>query len=135
MCIRRKTREKARQSLAFPPVSKTHTHITYMLRQCTSIVYRSQMSVLWVNLILTFQHEHLICNQERIQDFKLGVVHLKKIAPNGGRREKFWGISCEKSQFYAKKSYLFSNFRGDAGSATGFDSQKLFLLLYFWLLC
>ena len=39
MCIRRKTREKARPSLAFPPVSKPHTHITYMLRQCTSIVY------------------------------------------------------------------------------------------------
>jgi hypothetical protein len=32
-------REKARQSLAFLPVSKPHTHITYMLRQCTSIVY------------------------------------------------------------------------------------------------
>jgi hypothetical protein len=32
---------------------------------------------------------------------------LKKIAPSGGRREKFWGISCEKSRFYAKKSYFF----------------------------
>ena len=32
-------REKAQQSLAFSPVSKPHTHITYMLRQCTSIVY------------------------------------------------------------------------------------------------
>jgi hypothetical protein len=30
-----------------------------------------------------------------------------KIAPSGGRREKFWGISCEKSLFYAKKSYFF----------------------------
>ena len=39
MCIRRETREKARSSLAFPPVSKPHTHITYMIRQCTSIVY------------------------------------------------------------------------------------------------
>jgi hypothetical protein len=39
MCIRRETREKDRRSLAFPPVSKPHTHITYMLRQCTSIVY------------------------------------------------------------------------------------------------
>ena len=25
----------------------------------------------------------------------------------GGRREKCWGISCEKSRFYAKKSYFF----------------------------
>jgi hypothetical protein len=33
------------------------------------------------------------------------------MAPREGRRENFWGISCEKSRFYAKKSY-FSNFRG-----------------------
>jgi hypothetical protein len=39
----------------------------------------------------------------RIQDFKLGGA-LEKIAPSGGRREHFWGISCEKSRrFYAKK--------------------------------
>ena len=25
----------------------------------------------------------------------------------GGRRENFWGISCEKSRFYAKKSNFF----------------------------
>jgi hypothetical protein len=31
----------------------------------------------------------------RIQDFKLGGGALKKIAPSGGRREKFWGISEE----------------------------------------
>ena len=33
-------------------------------------------------------------SQGRIQDFKLGV------ALNGGRREYFWGISCEKSYFF-----------------------------------
>ena len=32
---------------------------------------------------------------------------LKKIAPSGGRSEHFWRISCEKSQFYAKKSCFF----------------------------
>ena len=32
---------------------------------------------------------------------------LKKIAPSGGRREHFLGISCEKSRFYAKQSYFF----------------------------
>jgi hypothetical protein len=32
---------------------------------------------------------------------------LKKIAPSGGRREKFWGFSCEKSRFYAKKIIFF----------------------------
>jgi hypothetical protein len=39
MCIRSETREKARLNLAFSPVSKPRTHITYMLRQCTSIAY------------------------------------------------------------------------------------------------
>ena len=28
-------------------------------------------------------------------------VKDKKIAPNGGKRENLWGISCEKSRFYA----------------------------------
>jgi hypothetical protein len=36
-----------------------------------------------------------------------GGAYLKKNAPSGGRREYFWGISCEKSRFYAKKSYFF----------------------------
>ena len=34
-----------------------------------------------------------------------GVVKI--IAPSGARREFFLGISCEKSQFYAKKSNFF----------------------------
>ena len=40
-----------------------------------------------------------------------GGGHLKKIAPSGGRHEIFWGISCEKSRFYAKKIIFLSNFR------------------------
>ena len=44
--------------------------------------------------------------QGRIQDFKLGGA-LRKIARSGGRCENFWGISYEKSRFYAKKSYFF----------------------------
>ena len=32
---------------------------------------------------------------------------LKKIAPSGGRHQNVWGISCEKSRFYPKKSYCF----------------------------
>ena len=47
------------------------------------------------------------CIQGRIQDFKLGGGALEKIALSGGRCEFFWGISCEKSRFYAKKSYFF----------------------------
>ena len=32
---------------------------------------------------------------------------LKKIALSGGGCEHFWGISCEKSRFYAKKILFF----------------------------
>jgi hypothetical protein len=49
-----------------------------------------------------------------IQDFKLGGGALKKIAPSRGRRENFRGISCEKSLFYAKKSYFFPILGGGA---------------------
>ena len=45
--------------------------------------------------------------QGRIQDFKSGGGHLKKIAARGGGSEMFWDISGEKSRFYAKKSYFF----------------------------
>ena len=86
---------------------------------------------------LTILQEHM---QGRIQDFKLGGAHLQKLrrAEGGakilgvfrvinhdftpknhivsncrGRREIFWGISFEKSRFYAKKSYFFQ-FQGRA---------------------
>ena len=39
---------------------------------------------------------------------------LKKNAPSGGRRENFWGISCEKSRFYTKKSFFFPITEGGA---------------------
>ena len=81
--------------------------------------------------------------QGRIQDFKLGGAHLKKLrraeggAKNfgvfrvkkhdftpknhilsncGGRREKFWGISCENHDF-TPKNLIFSNFREGGGGA------------------
>ena len=59
----------------------------------------------------------------RIQDFKLGGGALIKIAPSGGRREKFLGISCEKSRFYAKKSYFFQ-LRREAGNFWGISCEK-----------
>ena len=50
--------------------------------------------------------------QGRIQDFKLWGAHLKKLRRAEG--ENFWGISCEKSRFYTKKSYFFPIAEGDA---------------------
>ena len=39
--------------------------------------------------------------------FQIREGAIRKIAPSGGRREKFWSISCEKSRFYAKKIIFF----------------------------
>ena len=39
---------------------------------------------------------------------------LKECAPRGGMRENYWGISCEKPRFYAKKSYFFPIPKGGA---------------------
>ena len=44
-------------------------------------------------------------------------VKLKKIAPSGGRREQFWGISCGNSRFYAKKIIFFPILGGRAPGA------------------
>ena len=72
--------------------------------------------------------------QGRIQDFKLGGGALRKIAPSGGRRENVWGISCEKSRFYAKKLY-FSQLRREARKFWGYFVWKITILrqkIYFF---
>ena len=69
-------------------------------------------------------------NQGRIQNFKLGGGGggaLRKIAPSGGRRENFGGISCEKSRFYAKKSYFFQ-LRREARKILGYFVWKITII-------
>ena len=52
---------------------------------------------------------------------------LKTIWPSGGRCEKFWGISCEKTRFYAKKSYSFQ-LRREARKMLGYFVWKITIL-------
>jgi hypothetical protein len=58
--------------------------------------------------------------------FQVRGAHLKNCAERREARN-CWGISCEKSRFYAKKSDFFSNFRGRSppppGSAPGMAYQ------------
>jgi hypothetical protein len=67
-------------------------------------IYASSL-LIWKNIPLNY-------NQGRILDFKLGGAHLKTFALSGGRRENFWGLSCEKN-------HIFSNFRGGRARAPG----------------
>ena len=48
-----------------------------------------------------------MCQPGADPGFQVRGGSLKEIAPSEGRREHFWSISCEKSRFYAKKSYFF----------------------------
>ena len=52
---------------------------------------------------------------------------LNKIAPSGWKREKCWGISCEKSRFYTKKSYFFQ-LRREARTFLGYFVWKITIL-------
>jgi hypothetical protein len=62
--------------------------------------------------------------QGRIQDFKLGGAHLKKIAPRGGRRENFWGISCKKKHDFTPKNHIFSYCGGRREHFWGISCEK-----------
>ena len=50
--------------------------------------------------------------------FQVRGAHLKKLRRAEGGAKMCWGISCEKSRFYAKKSYFFKFYRGHAGCAS-----------------
>jgi hypothetical protein len=77
--------------------------------QNTSAIFVIIGQILSWRCLLSVIHQFVSGYQGRIQDFKLGGA-LKNIAPSGGRRENFWGISCEKSRFYVKKKSHFFQF-------------------------
>ena len=52
-------------------------------------------------------HVMYLCVTGAVPGFQVRWGALQKIAPSEERRENCWGISCEKSRFYAKKSYFF----------------------------
>ena len=78
-------------SLIFGPVNLNDEENRAIIKSVQTFIIKSKRFTPW--------HAHII--------FVHLFYPLNKIAPSGGRREYFWGISCEKSLFYAKKS-LFS---------------------------
>jgi hypothetical protein len=55
--------------------------------------------------------------------FQVRGAHLKKLRRAEGGAKFFWGISCEKSRFYAKKSYSFQ-LRREARNFGGISCEK-----------
>jgi hypothetical protein len=83
---------------------------------------------LWINSIFHFR-DCINClsltNTGADPGFQvMGGGALKKFASSGGRREHFWGISCEKSRIYAKKSYFFQ-LRREARTFLGYFVWKI----------
>ena len=76
---------------------------------------------IYYHLLFTYMYSvHVICPLDlqvwcprADPGFQVRGAALTKSVPSGGRREHFWGISCEKSRFYAK-NHIFSNFRQGA---------------------
>jgi hypothetical protein len=112
--------------------SSGNLHLLYFILIYSILVLRKYIYPLFV--VVSHMCLKTIILQGRIQDFKLEGAHLKKIlraeggakilvvfrvknhdfTPKnhifsncGGWREKFCGISCEKSRLYTKKSYFF----------------------------
>jgi hypothetical protein len=78
--------------------------------QSCIIIWWSCIYTLYTHCVCTTVcniHTHYIHIAVADLGFQVRGGTLKKIAPNGGRRENCWGISCKKSRFYAKKSYFF----------------------------
>jgi hypothetical protein len=72
--------------------------------------------VIFVCSCSRFEYENSI--QGRIQDFKLGGVHLKKLRRAEGGAKMF-GVFRVKNHDFTPKNNIFSNFRGVRGRPPG----------------
>ena len=62
---------------------------------------------------VNYEHSLTLLLQGRIQDFKLGGVHLKKLRRAEGGTKYFW-VFRVKNHDFTPKNPIFSNFRGGA---------------------
>ena len=70
-------------------------------------------TIVWQLVIIRTDYKFIIRNTTGADPvFQVKGGALKKIALSGGRCENILGISCEKSRFYAKKSYQSVNKKG-----------------------
>ena len=76
---------------------------------------------------------YIIGVQGRIQDFKLGGAHLKKLRRTEGGA-KIFGVFRVKNHDFTPKNHIFSNFRGSGVGALVVENQSTVnTLIYHWL--
>jgi hypothetical protein len=78
-----------------------------MVFDCSLIAYNNAHLILNNDQLINLKTVYIVYDSGADPGFQVRGGALKKIAPSGGRRENFWGISCEKSRFYAKKNIFF----------------------------
>jgi hypothetical protein len=105
-------------------------NLNLSLHISSEALYQLVMHCLCVSTVKRFGFEYIwdIKDQTPVTGadpgFQVRGGALKKIAPSGGRCEKFWGISCEKSRFYDKKNRIFSNCGGRRENFWGISCEK-----------
>ena len=78
-----------------------------MINRCQNILFKKERTNICSSTFCRYT------GQGRIQDFKLGGGAFKKIAPSGGKREKF-GVFRVKNHDFTPKIHIFANFKGGA---------------------
>ena len=111
-----------------PEVMQPTEHCIQMVRYIDILSSRVPSSITWNTIPPTLRQVNIIDQfqaglgsitlpvQGADPGFQVRWSALKIFASRGRRRENFWGISCEKSRFYAKKIIFFPILGGGGGA-------------------
>ena len=79
------------------------------------LVLKSENTLAGNHFLLGMMSNSRWCSQGRIQDFKLGVAHLKKL-PRAEGDAKIYVVFRVKNHDFTQKNLIFPNFREEGGA-------------------
>ena len=86
----------------------------FFVQKSKNKVHYDVLSLLHIYLFMLVNYDtepQVWCDQGRIQDFKLGWAHLKKLRRVEGGAKNF-GVFRVTNHYFTPKNQIFSNFRG-----------------------
>jgi hypothetical protein len=110
----------------------------FFVQKSKNKVHYDGLSLLHIYLFMLVNYDtepQVWCDQGKIQDFKLGWAHLKKLRRAEGGANIF-GVFRVKNHDFTPKNHIFSNFRGaptgcaPPGSSPGYDQIREHILTY-----